>query len=242
MLACPSTGADRFRCPTKWELWRQIMALLPRGRAWQTDEAGGPERVLIGEAAQAGTFETGATSLGAEPVVERLTVLEQFWAAYAELLDYFHQRACQLIEEYYCATTVEQRAEWGIDYGFPDACEPWETLCQKVAAQGGATCGYLAAIAARRGWAVRCRECPAPQADCLIADCDQICDCRNGEIVVEIDLDASPAYAGVWIPPMADAMQADCHEPCDRPPPPAAIICLIERFKPANVRAYYETV
>lgn len=241
-LSCPSTAADRFRCPTKWELWRQAMALLPRGRAWQTHEEGGAERSPVGVSSELGRFEVGATSVGAEPAVPQLTVLEQFWASWAELSEYFHQRACQLIEEFYCATTFEQRAEWGIDYGFPDPCEPWDTLCEKVAAIGGATCAYLAAMAARRGWAVTCRECPSPQAECLIADCDQLCECEQNVIIVEIDLANSPAYSDEFIPPMADAMQSDCHEPCDQPPPPSLIMCLIERFKPANVRALYVTI
>ncbi len=241
-IACTSASADRFRCPTKWELWRQVMALLPRGRAWQTHESGGPERLATGFSSEVGEFEVGSTPLGAEPTVDRLTVLEQYWAAYAEVLDYFHQRACALIEEFFCATTVEQREEWAIDYGFPDPCEPWDTLCDKVAAIGGSTCAYLQDIAARRGWAITCQECPAAGADCLVADCDSLCECVNNSIVVEIDLDASPAYSGAWIPPMADAMQSDCHNPCDAPPAPDQIKCLIERFKPAHVRAHYIAV
>lgn len=238
-LACAISG-DTFRCPTKWELWRQTMASLPSGRAWQSHDVG-VERFETGHNSQVGTFEADVTGLGAEPVIEGLTGLEQYWAAHAEVLEYLHQRACALLEEFFCATTVEQRGEWGIDYGFPDPCEPWDSLCEKVAAQGGATCAYLAEIAAARGWALRCLECGDPEADCLIADCGvDLCECQNGVIVVEVDTALSPAADQDWVPMQADLMTADCHSPC--PPSPDELICLIERIKPAHVRAIYHVI
>lgn len=242
MISC-TTSADVFRCPTKWELWRQIMALLPRGRAWQTHEDGGPERVSTGVNSQVGTFQTAVTPLGGEPVVERLSVLEQYWAAYAELLDYFHQRACALIEEFFCATTVEQRDEWGIDYGFPDACEPWTRLCDKVAARGGATCAYLVEVAAARGWLVTCGDCGSgcgDRAGCARAGCAIAGGCAHNTIFITIDLASSPA----WVAPLVTGARAGCARagcataaPCL--PTADPLVCLIERVKPAHVRAVY---
>lgn len=235
-----ATNPDVFRCPTKWELWWQLRANLPRGRAWQTHEN---SAAYIGgdDTAEAGEFQIGHTGMGEEVRVERLTIMEQWWAAYAEVLEFLHQRACALIEEMFCATVNELKAEWWIDYGFPDPCEPWDALCLKVAAQGGATCDYIAAVAAARGWAVECVDCGGPEAECLYADSDQdLCECINGVIRVRIDSAASPAFDEDWIPMQADAMEADCHDEC--PAPPEEIRCLIERIKPAHVLAIYEVV
>ena len=242
MIYCPATS-DTFRCPTKWELWRQIMALLPRGRAWQTHEAGGPETIETGFDSQLGPFQIGVTPLGAVPTIERLSVLEQFWAAYAELLEYFHQRACALIEEYYCATATEQVAEWGVDYAFPDSCEPWEALCDKVAAQGGATCAYLAVLAARLGYSIECLDCRVATkaaADCAVADCTPLdCECPGNVITIRIHASSASGVAAP-VPFAADSAVADCTPPCAVAP--ETVICLIERFKPAHVRALYEVV
>lgn len=237
-IACTAT-ADRFRCPTKWDLWRQTMALLPRGRAWQSHEEI-VERFETGHNSQVGTFEVGVTGIGAEPVIEDLTRLEQYWAAHAEVLEYLHQRACALIEEFFCATTVEQRAEWGIDYGFPDPCEPWEHLCDKVAAQGGATCDYLAEVAWRRGWAIRCRDClesPGATADCAVADCAAVCTCPPNTLWIEIDMAASPAAVSTPVLAISDMAVAGCNVTC--PPEVAQLVCLIERIKPAHIRAHF---
>lgn len=238
MLTCLSPTLDRFRCPTKWEIWNQVLALLPRGRAWQTHEDL-HEVYGVEPTSQVGTFEVGSTPLGADPDVERLSVMGRYWAAFAEVSEYLHQRACKLIEEFFCRTTDELLAEWHVDYGYPDPCEHYGTLCAKVTALGGQTCAYIASVAALRGWAVACVECAGPQAECLMADCDQLCECINGVITITIDLDSSPAYADDgYLSMHADMMQADCHEAC--PPVPDEIKCLIERIKPAHVRAIYE--
>ena len=221
MTTCPSDVQDQFRCPSKWDLWGQVMRLLPRGRAWQTHEDvyethGGAV------SSQVGTFQASVTPLGADTGVERLTILGRYWAACAEVVEPLHQRACRLIEEFFCATTDELLAEWHVDYGYPDPCEPYDTLCAKVAALGGQTCAYIASVAAARGWAVACMDCGALTAECMMADCDQLCECRNGVIEVVIDLDDSPAYADDgWISMHADMMQADCHEAC--PPIPGQL-------------------
>ena len=243
MIFCGAAGSDQFRCPTKWELWRQIMALLPRGRAWQTHEAGN-ERIIAAESSQAGIYELGSTGLGTEPVVERLTVLQQYWAAYAEVLAHMHGRACALIEEFYCSTVSETLPQWWVEYGFPDDCEPWTDLCAKVRAQGGATCGYLSDLAASRGWVLECSNCPPASsnssAGCASAGCATPCGCPPNNIYLTIHLDQSPAYVDPPQPPASagnaragSALAAAC------PPRAEQLVCLIERFKPAHVRAFY---
>ena len=240
-MTCTPDVAQPFTCPTKWDLFRQLLALLPRGRAWQSHEevvefAGAPQ------ASQVGSFEVGATGLGQEVDVERLTVLERFWAAYAEVLEYLHQRACALLEEFFCDTTMEMLPEWHVDYGFPDPCERYRHLCEKVRAIGGQTCAYIAEVAAERGWVVRCRSCGSSRARCYRAG-QRRCACRHNEIVVEIDSRASPALASdvVW-GRRAGQYRAGNGDVC----PPADIIadveCLIERIRPAHVRTRYVVV
>lgn len=240
MIACSSTTAQPFRCPTKWDLFRQVMVLLPRGRAWQShDEI--VERVGAPQASQVGTFEVGATGLGQEINVERLTVLERYWAAFAEVLEYLHQRACALIDEFFCDTTDEMLPEWHIDYGFPDPCDPWPTLCDKVRALGGQTCAYLTALAADLGYAITCDDrCPAMlSADGLSADCAIASGFVPNQVVIRVITEDSPAMTPQSVF-SADSLVADCTPAC--PPVPDGIICLIERFKPAHVRAIYEVV
>lgn len=241
-MECPAPLNDPFRCPRKWELWRQILDLLPPGRAWQNHEE--IEEVIGTVTAEYGSYELGGgVGLGAEANVPQLTELQQYWAAFAELSEYFHQRACALLEEFFCTTTDEQRAEWGIDYGFPDECEPWDSLCAKVRAQGGATCAYLAEIASRNGWTVECHDCTQSRmavADCLVADCTPLdCECEAAVIRIRIITELSPAWTRPT-PFNADALVADCTAPC--PPTPDQVRCLIEKYKPAHVKAIYEVI
>ena len=241
-MTCETSNAQPFFCPTKWEIWRQIISLLPRGRAWQTHEAG-IERIFASESSELGEYELGSTGLGTEPVSERLSVMQQFWAAYAEVLEYLHQRACALLNEYFCSSTRELKAEWGVEYGSPDPCEPWNTLCEKSRALGGATCAYLASLASRNGWHVECIDCAPTRlalADCAVADCTPLdCECTSGVIRIRIVTGLSPAWSQS-VPMHADAAVADCTSPC--PPIPELVRCLIERWKPAHVRAIYEVV
>lgn len=236
-ISC-TTRSDEFFCPTKWQLWEQLLALLPRGRAWQSHEA--VNEPDFGPESQVGTFEVGRTGVAPAAGV-RLTVMQQYWLAFAEVLEYFHQRACALLDEMFCATTNELRGEWGTDYGFPDDCEPWSSLCEKVAAQGGATCAYLAELAARLGYEIECRDC-APDgasAGCFVADCDVPCPCEPNVIYITVHLPDTPEQIAAT-QFEAGAAVADCTPPCI--PAPEQLICLIERFKPAHVKAIYEVI
>ena len=240
-ISC-TTRSDEFFCPTKWQLWEQLLALLPRGRAWQTHEAVA-EQWVPPESSQVGTFEVGETGLGGEPDLSRLTVMQQYWAAFAEVLECLHTRACALLEEFFCATTTELRREWGVDYGYPNDCEPWETLCEKVAAQGGARCDYFVELAARRGWSIECNECGPShnRAGCARTGCARTCTCPPNVIWITVRLSESPAYTAPAKPrAKAGRARAGCARLCD--PDVTSLICLIERFKPAHVKAHYEVI
>lgn len=236
---CHPMTADVFRCPSKIELFRQVLALLPRGRAWQSHEDI-PEIAATGVTSEVERYEADTTPLGAEPWAETLTVMQRFWLAYAEVLEYLHTRACALLAEMFCTTTAELKAEWGYEYGFPDTCEPWDNLCQKVRAEGGATCAYLASLATRLGWYLECSDCaPSAGADCVAADCLPACECEAGVIYIKVWRALSPSWTEP-IPFNADAAVADCTPPCA--PVPDAVVCLVERYKPAHVRAIYEVI
>ncbi len=207
-----------FFCPTKWDLFAQLRGLLPHGRAWQTHDAAQPF-VSGDETAQHGTFEVGSTGLGAEISVPALTTMHQFWAAFAEVLEFLHQRACALLDEMFCLSVNEMLPEWATEWGFPDPCLPYSALCEKTIAIGGSTCAYLQDVAWSRGWAISCSS-------------------THNAITVTIDTDNSPAYGGPPRSNRAGVMISGCNSCADAGA--AALICLIERIKPAHVLAEYE--
>lgn len=239
---CGRIAADPFHCPTKYELWRSLLALLPRGRAWQTAEDVSDVIYSPGNS-QVGAFEVGSTGVGKEPSFERLTVLQQFWLAFAEVLEYLHSRACALIPEMFCSTVSELRSEWWIEYGYPDDCDPWNNLCEKVTAVGGSRCDYLAALAASRGWLLTCSDCDpnsGSHAGCARAGSARACGCAGNVIYLVIDLARSPSYVAPKIKPAhAGAARAGASVASECPPSAEALQCLIERFKPAHVKAVY---
>ena len=122
-------------CPTVDQVHFELLALLPRGRAWRT---------------QNGLPEHGS-------------VLWQFWRAAAVVVQALEARMCALRQEFFCDTTSETYADWLFDYGLPDVCDLYPDLCSKVAAFGGQTIAYFVAIAARAGWTVSIARTGAAQ-------------------------------------------------------------------------------
>jgi len=246
-VACPGEFSDPFRCPTKIEYLQQLLALLPRGRAWQSHEAATsaiierfPEAPSECGEAQCGTAQCGQPSIE----VSR-TVLAAYWAAFAEVNEFFAQRACQLINEFFCETLNETRDWWADDYGFPDPCDPWEALCEKVAAQGGANCAYITWAAERRGWSIQCGDCGSAtalaQAGCAFAGAAYPCyDCQPYTINVIIDILGSPAFVTYGNTTLAGNARAGCTVLCNTNT--QQVECLIERVKPAHVQAVYSYV
>jgi hypothetical protein len=223
----PPAQPRPFHCPTKWEIWHQLVALLPRGRAWQTDVAPDVDP------------ETGPAP------GHDLSVMHRYWAAYASLLEYFHQRACAWLDELNCWSQVETRDWWHADYGFPDDCELYDDLCAKVAARGGATCAYIASVAASRGWVIACGDCstivqPSAVAGIAVADLALPgCPCAPGELYLTVYLAASPAYTPPAGSIAADVAVADlARENC---PDIESLKCIIDRIKPAHLRPVYVT-
>ncbi len=215
-----------FFCPTKWMLWRQILALLPPGRAWQTHE------------------EFGAYPDDVEPDLDQLTVMQQYWAGFAEVLAYLHERACALLDEMFCSTVSETLAEWMIDLGMPGECESYDNICEKLIDAGGARCEDLVEAAARRGWVITCRDCNGVQtatADCSYADCASECICPNGSLWITIDTAASTAYVAPERPRLrARCGRARCNRMCE--PDTSQLECIIDRIRHAHLKITYEVV
>jgi len=244
-VTCPADLDDPFKCHTKDEYLQQLMALLPRGRAWQSHEDGIVKSLerYPGINAECGEAECGEAECGQPALVIDRTVMAAYWAAYAEVLEYMARRACDLLDEFYCDTAHETLVDWGADYGFPDPCEPWNDLCEKVAARGGATCEYLVWAAARRGWVIECRDCQygpsAAMAGCSQAGNAQLCApaCDPYTLTITIKTADSPAYTTRSYPPLAGRASAGCTTLCS--PSWQEVRCLIERVKPAHVQANY---
>lgn len=204
-------------CPTPEQITDQAIALLPRGRAWQTDEIGPrPGSILFG-----------------------------FWRAIGEVIGFVSGRLCALREEFFCYSTSEMLSDWNETYGLPDPCDPYIDLCTKVAAQGGARCEDLAAIAAASGWSIACRD--ANEVCGLVADCGFADNAFAGNatprstIIISVYLAQSPAYSGGFeVLPYADNFIADRALACD--PDIAPLVCVLSRVMHAHLAVEYEVV
>ena len=203
-------------CKTIDETTRQVIANLPPGRAWQTEETGPmPGSRLYG-----------------------------YWRAIAELLQFGNQRLCDLHREFFCATRVETDPEWMAEYGLPDECDPFPDLCAKVAAMGGAQCDDYKAIAFAAGWDIDCYEQEAlcgALADCFYAD-NAMAFAANSTVTATVYIrvyrETSPAYSG----PLRGSAYADCLIAdgfLDCPPDISGLICILNRIIHAHIRVEY---
>ena len=144
-MNCTADRPAPFRCPTRAEVIAAVLALLPTGRAWQSNE-GGP--LPYHDAA----FDPAVFDAETRPG----TILYRYWAAFGDVLKFVNDRLCALRLEFFCATQSETRDLWMQEYDLPDACDPFPDLCEKVAAQGGARCEYFNQRIARMGWRAEC--------------------------------------------------------------------------------------
>jgi hypothetical protein len=168
MAGCPDPLALDF-CPTQEQLQPQMLALLPRGRAWGE---GGPGR------------EPGG-------------VIYQFWWAISGVYAALHAAICQLALEFFCQTQSLTNATWLEEYGLPDGCEPFPNLCVKVAALGGVTCAFYQQIAASLGWSIACGQgCSEPLGLFAMGLTPLGLTAAAGVLVVVVDLEESPAFTG----------------------------------------------
>ena len=221
---CSAGPSDPVPCPTFEMLLEMICVLPPRGDAWQTNE--------------------DIANFDPDTQLRDMTVQQQYWAAIAQFFAWVYEEICKLDPEFWCATADKFLPEWQADYGFPDKCEAFDNLCEKVHAVGGSRCEDYVAMAASRGWVIECGKCTpwvgaSPVADCAIADCAHLCGCDESEMHFRILVDQSPSFTAVT-PMVADCAIADCTPPCV--PADDHLICLLERAKPAHARFRYQIV
>lgn len=234
-----------FFCPTEPQIRDQILALLPRGRAWQTNE-GGPIKGWE-PAFDANSFNPNAF----QTTRRKFSVLWQYWAAFASVVYFLHQRLCALRMEFWCATKTETLDQWMVEYGLPDACDPFPDLCTKVSALGGTRCEYYAAVAARGGWSIECfygRWCGTlpGQAGAMAG---RFQPGRRGfaQMFIRVDLANSPAYQGPLGPEAPRCFTLRAGRPLRCPPDPfnpdiSALECLMARVVHAEIQIVYEAI
>src|SRR2546421_695582 len=140
MTQCANARPAPMRCPTRDEILNSALALLPQGRAWQSNEGGPAVGYDIG-------FDPGGyQDNGFQAIFRQGSILRRFWKSVAGLFSFLNDRLCALRLEFWCATHVETHDLWMAEYGLPDACDPFPDLCTKVAAIGGTRCEYYAEV------------------------------------------------------------------------------------------------
>lgn len=240
MSTCEAARPAPFRCPTLAEVCAAIQALLPRGRAWQSNEGGPISPIVQGFAPE--TF--------AEPPFRirgrEQSVLYGFWLAIAAVVLFVNERLCALRLEFWCATQSETHDLWMAEYDLPNDCDPFPDLCQKVAAVGGTRCEYYAAIAARAGWIIDCQalggdECGDSVGSSSVG-CITVGSSRGAPIlIVRVHLESSLAYTGALdVLPYAGNFTVGSSLACD--PDISPLVCVIERIVHAHVAVIYERV
>jgi uncharacterized protein YmfQ (DUF2313 family) len=216
-MSC-ANGSDAFDiCPTQEQIVPQLIALLPRGRAWRTHEGG----------------DLQADS----PRWKFFNALAAVWA-------WVNQRLCALKKEFFCASCDETRDLWMAEYGLPDGCDPYPDLCAKVAALGGNQCAYYAAVAARAGWAIACSRdgsaCGALAGTALAGLAVAGAAPPAATLLIVVSLSGSPAYGAAYqTPPLAGLMQAGMPLACA--PDISPLQCLLARIVRAHCVIVYQT-
>ncbi len=244
MNECEARRPAPLRCPSPAEVLESALALLPRGRAWQSNE-GGPVAGYDPPFA-AGPY-SDAFAIGAK----RGSTLRKFWQAVADVFAFVNQRLCDLRLEFWCATHSETNDLWMAEYGLPDPCDPFPDLCTKVAAIGGTRCEYYSEIAARAGWSISC-------------DGANVCGTRLGDrtsqagrakpgrvrrvstLTIRVNLGESPSYVSSGLRrrrPRAGCFKVGRRLSCDVDPTLIEIRpleCLLARVVHAEIQILYE--
>jgi hypothetical protein len=224
-------------CPSLQDVTNAVLALLPRGRAWQTHEAGpmpGWEPAFAEHAFNPEAFQTDTRAP---------SILWRYWRSFAVLSHYLLARACAFRQELWCATHSETHDGWMVEYGLPDDCDPFPDLCTKVSAIGGTRCEYYQEIAARIGWTISCEVrdlfCGS-LAGSSRAGCAHAGGFRHGAtIFIVIHMDSSPVLGdATFTLPLAGRMRAGQRLICG--PNFTAVKCLLARVIHAEILTVYE--
>ncbi len=118
--------------PTRDDVTEQLLALLPRGRAWQNHAS--------------------------VAVLSQQSVLKRFWRAVALPWTALETAICDAWDNMSCATAISDRDLWLEEYGLPDECDPFgDNLCGKAGSTGGTSTAYYAERIAALGYNVSLR-------------------------------------------------------------------------------------
>lgn len=215
-MSCPQPPNSVDICPTQDEMVAQLISMLPRGRAWGTHDGGPFAGVIL-----------------------------QFWTAVASLFVYMNQRACDLRQEFFCSTAVETLDLWNADYGLPDGCDPYASLCAKVADPGGNTCDYYQSRALAAGWSVSCNSAASCNRAGVRARAGTARASAHGgaaRLIFVVDLAASAAYSRpTSFAPRAGRFRAGQKLGC-AVQSLAALQCLLAPLVPAHVAVSFVTI
>lgn len=214
-MSCASTSPSLDICPTQDQIVPQLLALLPRGRAWSMHE---------------GTPQPSTT-------------IWKYWNCLAAVWAVVNKRICDLRKEFFCASASETLDLWNLEYGLPDGCDPFPNLCAKVAALGGASCAFYATVAASLGWSIVCPPTTpcSPAAGCIEAGMVPGGAYVPAALQVFVDLETSPAYIASpqTVGPVAGFLEAGMPTYCG--PDLTALDCVLQRIVHADVQILYTT-
>jgi hypothetical protein len=225
-------------CPSLDDVTSAVLKLLPRGRAWQTNE-GLP---MPGE--EVGFNPTAYDSEAFSTVRTTPSIIWQYWRSFAVVLQYATQRLCDLRLEFWCQSVNETRDGWLKEYGLPDACDPFPDLCTKVAAIGGTNCDYYSQIAARSGWSISCSEalitCGSRAGFVRAGRARAGRTVGQAQLRVTVFQTESPslASAGRNLPPMAGRFRACRRASCG--PDLSPLLCILARIVHAEIQIIVE--
>lgn len=210
----PPRATDRLSSPTAAELLPSFLALLPRGRAWQTDEWEQP----VGS-----------------------TVMHRFWRGVAAAFGDFYRAANVLVLGSTIVTADQQTlADWEDDLGLPDPCvDPGATvaarrrLARLRLLPGGASPGFFTCLASRYGVTVTIKDKIRP-FECGRSQCGGEDGCAN-------DPDAWYVYCEVTAPDMYfEAGAGECgRTPLGQRAKRSDLECLFNKMKPAHTTVYF---
>lgn len=158
-----------LECAEQDDIHIGILALLPRGRAWQTHD---------------GSIDRADT------------VLKSFWYGIAAVVEDAETAMCGTFDEFFCSTASDDLDLWLEEYGLPDDCDPWgDDICAKVSTLGGTSAAYYQALAADLGYATEMRWLTGDDAEFpgVYATLHIVIDS-----VASAALPAAPAY-GAWV-------------------------------------------
>ncbi len=245
MNECEASRPAPLRCPSPAELLDAALALLPIGRAWQSNE-GGPI------AGYDPVFAPGPYSDAFGTSSRRGSTLRRFWKSVADVFAFVTQRWCDLRLEFWCATHKETHDLWMAEYGLPDPCDPFPDLCTKVAAIGGTRCEYYSAVAERAGWSISCED-ESNQCGTRIGDrSSKAGRAKPGRVrrasilTIKVNLGESPAYVSSGRrrrKPRAGCFKVGRQLSCDFDPTLIEIRpleCLLARVVHAEIQIIYE--